>query len=125
MDLNAGHTWKSLITRYGSPLEPESLNTETFELAVAEQRVLKVIAQRDGFGSGYLYFCRAQMDDAIKRGIDKWQNYSFCIVFPHPCELTDEEVEILGHSYGPWERWEEVCEFTNEILREGQDEVSP
>ncbi|MEA5463800.1 hypothetical protein [Leptothoe sp. PORK10 BA2] len=118
MALNAGHYWQSLITRYGPPLEPESLNAETFELAVAERRALKVITQRDGSGGGYLYFCRAQIDDALKRGMDKWQNYCFCIVFPHPCEITDEEVEVLGHSYGPWERWEEVCEFTDAILRE-------
>ncbi len=43
MDLNAGHYWKSLITRYGPPLEPESLDTDTLRLAVAERRDQSVI----------------------------------------------------------------------------------
>jgi hypothetical protein len=98
MDLNAGHYWKSLITRYGPPLEPENLDVYTLKLAVAEQRALKVITQRDGFGSGYLYLCRAQVDDAIRgKEPGSWGNSYFCIVFPHPCELTNEEVEVLGH----------------------------
>jgi hypothetical protein len=122
MSLRAEECWKSLITRYGPPLEPESLDEDTLKLAIAEQRALKVFEVRYYFGgeykSGYMYFRRAEVGDAIKGYYMRDRPY-FCIVFPRPCKITNEEARILDQFFFQW--WEEVCEFTHEILREGRD----
>ena len=84
--------WESLITRYGPPLEPDSLDEETLQLAIAERRALVTVRISDGCGGGDLYFYRTQMG-----------HYKLLrIVFPRPCEITDEEVAALDHP-NPWE----------------------
>ncbi len=129
--------WKSLITRYGSPLEPENLDEDTLKVAIAERRALKVVGYFHKM-SGYAYFHkggdadfrrtkegdattvlfqRAKEGDAIK-GFTAYNPY-FCIVFPRPCEITDKEARILNQF--PFEPWEKVCEFTDAILREIPD----
>lgn len=117
--------WKSLISRYGAPLEPERLDEETLKLAIAEQRALKVVEIRRYFGgaykSGCIYFRRAEVGDTSK-GVYMGDRSYFCIVFPQPCAISDKEAEIL--SVPRWEWWAEVCEFTDEILQEGRDSPS-
>lgn len=121
--------WKSLITRYGVPLEPESLDEDTLKLAIAERRALKVVEayryikveNKNGYAdlhkSEYVYFRRAEVGDAIK-GFYMMDRPYFCIAFPQPCEITNKEARILEQF--PFEPWEEVCKSTDEILREGQ-----
>ncbi|NJR64187.1 MAG: hypothetical protein HC772_00785 [Leptolyngbyaceae cyanobacterium CRU_2_3] len=121
--------WKSLVTHYGSPLEPESLDEDTLKLAITEKRALKVVEHyrfvkvenRNGYAdlhkSRYVYFERAEVGDAI-RGFYMSRPY-FCIVFPRPCEITDKEARTLTQF--PFKPWEKVCEFTDAILRETPD----
>jgi hypothetical protein len=118
--------WKSLITRYGAPLEPERFDEDTLKLAIAERRALKVVEVQRYFGgeykSGYMYFRRAEEGNAIK-GFYMGNRPYFCIAFPQPCVISDEEARILDQFF--FDQWEEVCEFTAAILRAGQDEVTP
>ena len=111
--------WKSLIIHYGPPLEPDSLDEDTLQRAIAEKRALKVVEVRHYFGgeykSGCMFFARAVAGDTIKGFYMRDRPY-FCIVFPQPCEISDQEAEIL--SVPRWEWWEEVCKFTNAILSE-------
>ncbi|GBO56734.1 hypothetical protein APA_5069 [Pseudanabaena sp. lw0831] len=112
--------WKSLITRYGAPLEPDSLDEDTLKLAIAEKRALKVAEVRNyylgEYKSGYVLFWRTEVGDTIK-GFYMRNGTYFCIAFPQPCEITDNEANIL--SVPRWKSWEEVCEFTDAILSEG------
>jgi hypothetical protein len=124
--------WKSLITRYGAPLEPEHLDEDTLKLAIAEKRALKVVEayryveveNKNGYTdlhkSAYVYFRYAEEGDAIK-GFSMGDRSYFYIAFPRPCVISDKEARILERF--PFKPWEEVCEFTAEILRAGQDEV--
>jgi len=119
MSYGAEECWKSLITRYGAPLAPESLDEDTLKLAITEQRALKVVAMPRYVGedrSRRMYFQRAEAGDSIKGDYMRDRPY-FCIVFPRPCEITDKEASILDRFF--FDRWEEVCEFTDEILRLG------
>jgi len=108
MSLSAEECWKSLITRYGPPLEPDSLDEDTLKLAIAERRALRTSRISDGCGGGDVYFHRAQMGDRKQ----------VIIVFPRPCEITDEEVAALDHP-NPWESDVDLHRFTCEILRLG------
>jgi len=114
--------WKSLVLRYGPPLEPASLDEETLNLAIAEKRALNVVELRHYFGGEYkggtIYFQRAAVGDAINGFYMRDRPY-FCIAFQQPCEITDKEAEILSVPH--WEWWEEVVEFTNALLREGRN----
>lgn len=105
MSLSAKECWKSLITRYGPPLEPDSLDEDTLKLAIAEKRALVTWRIADGYGSGELYFRRAQMGDRTQS----------MIVFPRPCEITDEEVTALDE-FNPWESGSDLARFTHELL---------
>jgi hypothetical protein len=114
-----------LITRSGTPLEPESLDEDILEQEIAERRALKVVEEHR-WDSGdrehkpeKMYFLRAEAGDAIKGAyLFSYWPY-FCIVFPQPGEITDYDVRILNQV--PFKQWEGVCEFTRAILRETRD----
>lgn len=109
--------WRSLITRYGAPLEPDSLNEGILKLAIAEKRALKIvkITHYGNYQGGYIYFRRAEKGDTVK-GFYMGDRPYFCIVFPQPCKISDKEATILDCFF--FDKWEEVCEFTDSILHE-------
>lgn len=108
MSNSAEECWKSLITRYGAPLEIDRLDDDTLKLAIDERRALVTERISDGCGGGDVYFHRAKMG-SYKRAI---------IVFPRPCEITDEEIAALDHP-NPWESDVDIHSFTCEILKLG------
>jgi hypothetical protein len=106
--------WRALVARFGAPIAARDLPPGEWPGAVAERRALRVDTWRDGFGGGNLHFRRAQAEDPAEG--NTYGHFWICVIFPRPCELSDQEIGKLGNN--PWEHWGEVCSFTSTILGE-------
>jgi hypothetical protein len=110
------NSWINLITRYGRPRYKDNLDEDTLKLAIAERRAFRLVRQPTSVRSlGYLHLELAKVSDAIKGGAmnhgpDSLSCPYLSIVFSRPCEITDEEVNILEKVRV--ECWK-ACEFTN------------
>jgi hypothetical protein len=98
----AEEEWRSLVLRYGPPVETRELSAGQVDVAIAESRVLAVDVRRDGIGGGEVRFELAQSDRAGQEYLHYW----FCVVFPGPCRLTGDTVQRLNLS--AWEDWSRV-----------------
>ena len=109
--------WEELVKNYGPPVEAETLSHAEFEIALAEQRVLRFGRKGDGYGSGdvYVYLAKTVEDAALKLDdMCLWSGF----VFPPPCRLTEQDAERLMRNN--WESYGDVARSTEKALKKDQ-----
>jgi hypothetical protein len=94
--------WRSLVLRYGPPVEACHLTADQVATAISESRLLLVNEFNDGHGDSYVNFDPAQTNRSGREYAHRW----FCVAFPAPCRLTADTIQRLNDLR--WEFWEEV-----------------